>query len=341
MEILTQSRLRSLRFCPRHHELAYEQGIRTALPGKAFRIGTAVHDGIWLSEQGHPNPIGEAVLRCYGTGYPEWVTDQMEYDLEVETVSRMLAGYFWRWEQEPNHAFNTIAAELTLELPLVNPGTGRRSSKFGIAIKVDGIIDMGDHLAIRETKTAGESIGAGQDYWRRLRIDPQISLAILAARENGYNVSSSVYDVIRKPTISPKLISAADRKKIELTGLWFEERAEPVERETPFMWGARLRADMGERPEYYFARMEIARTDDEIREFRRDLWDSMQALRGYRKRGHWPRNADACLARGKCPYFDSICSMGRHLRNGDELPSGFIKLVDVHPELGISRGDEP
>jgi hypothetical protein len=343
-DILTHSRMRALRSCPRKHEYAYEIGIRPADAAKALRMGTGVHAGI-ESHKKHKKPVGEAIAEAmapYGVK-PGWVQDEsttFEWDLEAETVRRLLAGWFWRWADTD---LETVASEIEIEFPVINPETGRQARGYSGAVKIDEIVRLaGGQLAVLERKTAGESIDVASDYWRWLRIDPQVSMAVIAARQAGYDVSTVLYDVVRKPGIAPKAVSKADRTNADLTGKYCGEPAPSPcpERETVPMWGARLAQDMGERPEWYFNRVEIARTDDELEEFKHDLWDQYQALRGYKQRNHWPRNADSCMNMGRCSYFD-ICSSGRHLRRGDELPAGFVQLENVHPELSLSAGETP
>lgn len=342
--IITHSRMRMLRACPRKHELAYELGVRPATPAKALRVGTAFHDGIELNEKhGRPHAAAIAEATKAYAERPAWVQDEetaFEWGLEGETARRLLAGWFWRWDGDDT--METVACELEIEFPIVNPETGRSAVGYSGAVKIDNIkrLKASGMLAVVERKTSGESIELGSDYWRRLRIDPQVSLAVVAARHEGYDVRTVIYDVCRKPAIAPKAISKADRTNADLTGSYCGEPAPSPcpDRETVAMWGARLAQDMSQRPEFYFARMEIARTDDELEEFRRDLWDQYQALRGYKHRHHWPRNADSCFNMGRCPYFD-LCSGGRHLADGDEIPAGFVRLEHVHPELSLSAGE--
>lgn len=338
--LLTHSRLRTLRSCARKHEYSYELGIRPATPAKALRMGTAVHTAI--EHRGKGESVDDAI-RAGAADYdamPPWADDPVSrtsWLLEGETVRRMLVGYFWRWG---GSSLETIASELEVEFPIVNPATGRSAQGYSCAIKIDGIVRLEDgRLAVRETKTARESIEPGADYWRKLRMDGQISLAVMAARRAGHDVQAVLYDALRKPSIQPKQLAKRDQQNVVLTGTYFGEPANPDSTgESVSMWGARLRADMGERPEFYFQRIEIARLDSDLREFERDLWDLYQALRGYRKRGHWPRNADSCLSYGRCPYF-GVCSEGRHLTADDELPAGMVQLANVHPELSLSNGD--
>lgn len=77
-------------------------------------------------------------------------------------------------------------------------------------------------------------------------------------------------------------------------------------RESVEMYGARLLADIYEQPHRYFARREISRTADEIRDFRRELFAIYQAQSIFQKSGCWFHNESACDTPYRCDY-KSIC----------------------------------
>jgi hypothetical protein len=337
--LLTHSRMRAFRKCKRLCFYAYELAIRPTTDPKALRMGKAFAagpEGVYRLGL----PVNDAILQATAeyAGLPAWAEQPEaaeDWRVEAETVRRMLAGYFWRWS---NSSVKVLASELVVTMPIVNPETGGTTPIFDAACKIDAVVELPDgRLAVMETKTCGEDISLESDYWRQLRIDQQISMEMLAARHAGYDVQTVLYDVARKPAIRPKLLTKADKSSLVMSGKYFGETF-PVdpqalpERESAEMYGARLAADMGERPEFYFARVEIARLDSDLDEFRADLWDTQRSIREAQIRGIWSRNGDACLAFGRCAYFE-ICSAGRKLTPEDEVPSGFTKLTYVHPEL--------
>jgi len=102
-------------------------------------------------------------------------------------------------------------------------------------------------------------------------------------------------------------------------------------RETPTMYAARLLSDIYERPEFYFARKEIARTDQDLRKFRKELYNIYQAQRIYDKTGFWFENEQQCRATFPCSYIpicygpgaDAVC-------DGETTPAGFKRIfVDL------------
>jgi len=97
------------------------------------------------------------------------------------------------------------------------------------------------------------------------------------------------------------------------------------------MYGARLLADIYERPEFYYRRKEIPRTDQEIRKFRSELYNIYQAQKMYSKTNFWFENEHQCRATFPCPYIpicygpgaDAVC-------DGKTTPPGFKRIfVDL------------
>lgn len=202
-------------------------------------------------------------------------------------------------------------------------------------------------LAVMEHKTTGDSIDSGSDYWLRLRIDHQISLYMLAAKELGHDVQTVLYNVIRKPSIAPKQIPLLDSNGIKIVedengmrvmkkdgtpresgdaekGYKLKQRIE-----APDEFGQRLAADIIARPEFYYARQEIPRLTADLDEFRWELWQQAQAIREAQRANRWIRNSGACLSMGRCPYLN-VCHNGL---STDELPAGFVRVANIHPEL--------
>lgn len=99
---------------------------------------------------------------------------------------------------------------------------------------------------------------------------------------------------------------------------------------TPKEWGDKLSADIAERPEFYFARKEIARLDTDLDTFRKELWWAHQDILARRREGHWPRNPEACMNPFRCEHR-THCWLNMDVEH--EVPEGFIKLDWVHPEL--------
>ena len=185
----------------------------------------------------------------------------------------------------------------------------------------------------------------------------------------GERVGNTIYDVWHKPTIKPKKLSQKDTATLIETGEYcgqpfeVEEVADQVQgvlvytvngqrveadlgksgkpaiQETPGMFAARLLADIQERPEFYFARREIVRTDAELARFRGELFNIYQAMKAYSENGCWFENESQCRATFSCAYIpicygpgaDAVC-------DGETTPPGFTRIFDVTVE-GKEIGD--
>ena len=348
-QLLTHSRQDSFKSCRRKHWFAYEQAIRRDTDAKALRMGSAFHDG--LEAIGNGLSLDDAITPIYKRyeHVPENF-DVLKWEFERETVLRLVAGYAWRWsEMHLEH----IATERSFELELRNPATGKSTPIFSLAGKIDGIVRLGDgRLAVMEHKLLGDDISQDSDLWRRMRIDHQVSLYVLAARRLGHDVDTVLYDVARKPTIAPTNVPILDElgAKIVLNGsgirvktqkgLWrqtgdkelgYALQERPMSAEE---WGEKLNDDIAGRPDFYFQRVEVPRMDADLREYEEELWDIQQTIREAQKSNRWFRtvNKNTC---GFCPYFD-LCSNREFDPNGP-LPIGFVRVEDPHPELSLNR----
>lgn len=304
---LTVTRLSTYRRCPRQHLYRYELGLSRIREQTPLRFGGAFHAGMEAHNQGaDPHTTIEQAVASYEV-VPDWA-DTIEWAVERETLRQLLAGHLWRYEQD-NLSF--VEVERSFDIPLVNPDTKALSRTFTLAGKIDGIVRLPDgRLAVLEYKTSGEDIGVDSDYWLRLRCDPQISQYALAARALGYDVATVLYDVTRKPTIRLR------------------------KNETPEEYSARLLIDIGDRPDYYFARREVPRLEDELAEFQSELWQQANQLRESQRRNRWFRN----VSKMSCGYcqFAPLCLNSVNVKP-DVPPPGYECLASVHPELGDAQ----
>ena len=332
---LTHSRLACLASCPKKHWFRYELGMVSERSSTPLRMGAAVHNGLDALASGMDMESALTAATAPYADVPTWcqsAEDVADWCVEAATVSAMVQGYRERWG---DIQFNVIAAEKEFNVPLRNPETSAASKTWTFAGKIDRIIRLDDgRLAVLETKTAGESIEPTSDYWTRLRIDNQISGYMIAARELGHNVECVIYDVLRKPAIRPKNITKAERAAATANGKYFDLpiTEQCPERETPEMFGARLLADMRERPDFYFARREIARMASELVLFNGELWDEAKILRERQLSNRWRRNTGACIHPYPCEY-QGPCWNGWDA--SDPMPDGFIRAEKVHAELEL------
>ncbi|KKN17957.1 hypothetical protein LCGC14_0960650 [marine sediment metagenome] len=171
----------------------------------------------------------------------------------------------------------------------------------------------------------------------------------------GGEVTGLYYDVYHKPGISPKKLTISDSKKFVEDGMYFTQRfeiiitynegdnpsiksmtigghdavLEPAKkegqftiRETPEMYGARLLADIAERPEYYFVRHPIPKTDADLEKFHKELLSVLISMRSMYNMDSWYHCEKQCEATYHCDYID-ICYNG--IDPDGELPDGLVR----------------
>lgn len=299
MQKLTNSARNKFAACHRAYQLFYVQGKRPVIPSDALGFGTAMHallEGVWGGSSSRANGKGDGELR-FNTGDP----------YRDMTLKALYEGYLDRWEREDDERFEKVAAEVYFEAPLMNPETGGISKTWVLAGKIDAIAreKSSGKLYIIEHKTTSQDIGPGSDYWRRLAIDGQVSGYYVGAQANGYEVENCLYDVIRKPTIKPYKATPEDKRKYNKDGSLSKTCREFDE--TPEEWYHRLELDIIQRPDYYYARVEVARSADDLTDYLFDMWAVGREIADAQRLGRFSRNPQNCQSYGKCEFFD-VCS---------------------------------
>ena len=291
-ETLSASRMAAFLACPRKHYYQYELGLEREESAPAMRFGSAFHKAL------EARANGATLEQAYEAAKAD---KRLEEPLELAKLYGLLCGY-WSVYGSADSQNETIAkmhpeCQWTLEIP-----HSRTFEHVGI---IDGLAVLKDgRTAIVEHKTTGEDISPTADYWTRLQFNGQLFLYVLAARANGWDVDTVIYDVIRKPAIRQKANETAEQ------------------------YGERLAADAAERPDFYFARREGAVLDSAIAEFeiQRDVICKMllHCKAASRKAAlpeqGWARNCNGITCKG-CD-FAGFCMQCVHV-DAEHLPVGF------------------
>jgi hypothetical protein len=305
LPLITASRAKSARACMRLDHYKYDLRLRPiGDDAEALTIGLVTHAGLepwWKSDANRLDAAIDAVRK-------------QEADEYIKArVEAMLVGYDARWLPEMDR-YEVLGVEREFRTPLINPDTGAPSRTFEMAGKIDAIVRERStgRVLIVEHKTSGEDITAGSVYWRKLRMDSQVSIYFAGAKALGYDVAGCIYDVLGKPKQRP--LQANTR------------RATP---ETPEEFRTRLIDAIAAAPDAYFVRGEAARTEADLREADADRWALAIALRDAQRTQVFPRNPDACSNYGRLCGFFPICS-------GDgsaDDTTAFERVENPHPEL--------
>lgn len=353
LHILTNSRMQCWKTCPKKHHVLYDLGIRKIVSAQPLRMGSAVHEALDAHAQAKMNGLDDAECMNVGRGaiddeyfnVPEWA-DEREWHGEREICRALFIGYVWRWSQDP---IEYVATEQSFELPIVNPRTGRESTIYRRAGKIDKIAKWHGLTVVMEHKTTGDSIAEDSDYWGRLAVDTQISGYFIAAISLGNDIQTVLYDVIHKPGMRPLdqvPCLDGDGKKIvvhkETGNRMFKANGDPYltagreehtyqyRQESIEEYGERLLKDIYDNPDKYYARKEIPRLECDLEEYKQELWSIQQSMRTAERNGWHFRNTDSCTKPYPCELKD-LCWQGWDFEN--EVPTGFEKVTNIHPEL--------
>jgi len=323
LPLLTSSRLRCFRTCPRLHQLTYVERFRTIAEPEYFRVGTLVHAGLeaWWSAEAAGLPRLEAALAVVaGLAFDEF---------EQARVEEMLRGYEAAWGESAAD-YEVLAVERTFKTRLWNPNTGADSRTWRLAGKIDAIVRRraDGRVIVVEHKTTGEDIrDEAAHYWSTLALDHQCSAYIIGAESLGWTADEVLYDVLRKPGQQQLKATPEASRKFTKDGRLYSGQREADE--TPDEYRARVReAIEGDLPRY-FARQSVPRMASQVRDFLLDAWHQGRAMREMERDGFAPRNPDACHRFGTCVMW-GVCSTGSH---PSAQPDRFHQVDDASPEL--------
>lgn len=342
MQLMTASRARAARSCRRRHQLQYLLGYRPTQDAHELRFGTLVHHGLeawWLGMKARlPQEEWHAAAQ-------RALAEREADELDLAHAQVLLTAYHLRWKDV---RFEVLAVEARFEGPLRNPRTGAESRTWRLGGKLDVLVrDEAGVACVIEHKTSSEDVSPGSNYWRRLRMDGQVSIYWEGASFFGVRVERVIYDVLSKPRLELKAVPVLDEagQKVVLDangqrvktaqGKWrqtgdtasgyvLQTRPETLEEHK-----LRLVEEVGAAPDRWLARGDVVRLDAEQDDALVDVWQLAQSLRDEERLGRFPRNPDACIAPGRvCPFF-AVCA-GEASLDDERL---FTRSTDVHPEL--------
>lgn len=347
LRLLTHSSKRKLA-CPYRYYLSQEIGLRAVQDRPALRFGNYFHEGVdKLNKSLSIVDVCQYLNHCYEVEAhtAETLDERDALRLEGVRCCCLVEGWLWRWQ---NEELEVLASELPFFRPIP---TGRRGAakNWRHAGVIDGIVKTPEgRTLVTERKTSTLSIEPDAYYWEAVRMDTQISEYMLAARSLGHDVDGVLYDVARRPELklTQTPVRDADGLKIVVdrkgervwlgngkprqaahaaSGWKLETTIETLEE-----YSERLINDIYARPDFYFCRQDISRTDDELAQCSEDLYGAVLELNHRINNGLWRRDTGQCIGQyGACDYL-SIC---RNRIDVERLPEGFRRLQIPHPEL--------
>lgn len=306
LAVLTNSAIACFRRCPREYQYRYVALRRPRRSSEALRFGTFFHLGLnaWWGQNGDATDRFEASVRAVRARAEANADDADPF--ELVKAEELLLGYSARWGEED---YETLAVERGFSMPLINPETNAASRTFCVQGKIDVVAKHTPTGKLRtvEHKTTSRDISIGADYWRLISaMDPQVSTYQPGARAAGYDVEDTLYDVIRKVGLRPKLATPEESRRYTKAGIL--DARQRLTDETPEEFRTRVREDVEANPAKYFARGPVVRLEHDEKSHAGDVWQTAWMMRESANSGRFPRSPNACERYGAlCDYFP-VCS---------------------------------
>ena len=283
-------------------------------------------------------------------------------EVEYYTLLNALVGYSWYWLSQEQYETVVREHKFEVPIRTTTgralPGVQLRGMIDKIVRNEHGQLLIMEHKSTSRSIDSDSTIWPHFSMSVQSYLYPQVAQRLqLDGELKDWGVKASdppifgvLFDAFHKPQISPKKLTQGDSKTFVETGKYCGQiftmlrgendcfihangtqlEHEPGKkegtfaiRETPEMFGARLLQDIGERPEFYFARREVARTTGDFERFQRELLSIYQTIRLMRKNDSWYHNDQQCEATYKCPYIP-ICYANKDV--SEEIPNGFKKI---------------
>ncbi len=229
----------------------------------------------------------------------------------------LMRGYDARW-LSVSSSWTVLGVEDYLTSELWNPATEAKSRSFTLAGKLDVRTISDGRQTLIDHKTTSEDISdPNAPFWHQVMVEGQPRHYQLLEWLNGRRTEYAIWDVVRKPQISPKKLSAVDLRTAVARRQYFDYRLTDQDvldlnaegRETLDMYEARLANDCTvERPDHYFQRRPVALIEEETLEHAKELWDLSKELLQARVHARHPKNSKACIMFGSPCKFLGICS---------------------------------
>lgn len=325
LPLLTNSRAKSFRRCARHHLHAYVEGYRPIERAAPLTFGTWFHvmlEAWWRSTSDH---LGSALATLEA---PEsYALDPFDR----VRLQELLLGYDARWGDEP---LLVERVEVQFAAELRNPQSGHSSRTWQLGGKIDAIATRDGLPWLVEHKTTSEDISPGSTYWRKLRLDTQVSTYFIGAASIGYDVEGCIYDVIRKPKLAPLEATPVERRKYKADGTLYAAQRDRAE--TPEEYRQRYREHVGQHLLELFVRGDVVRVERDLEDSAFDLWQTARLIREAELAGRHPRNPDSCFQWSRpCEFFD-VCTGAARLDDATrfrkaETPNEELENADSPP----------
>tara|TARA_Y100001956_G_scaffold82424_1_gene103264 strand:+ start:4783 stop:5694 length:912 start_codon:yes stop_codon:yes gene_type:complete len=278
---ISHSKLSDFNKCKRFYKYRYLDELIPKKTKSALQFGSIFHEAVEALYKGFSIETIQEKIKQTIESIDKSFFDQKDCD-DLEWCAVVLKSAIQAWKKrfyDEDKKQNIEIVELEQKhskIPVKNPLNGRRS-KFRFSFISDMLVRINGNLWLVEYKTASQ---VGNSYINRLDIDSQIS-AYLVFLEEKYkeSIEGVIYRILKKPSIRIR--------KNETKNAFYE----------------RLNALFGNETDNYLIEYRFSRTNEELRDFKLDLWEQANYLDQCEKKKMFPRNTSSCMQFGTCSYF--------------------------------------
>ncbi len=220
MPSISTSKYSTLRTCPRLFYWEQVRFIERVRDVGARAFGTLYHHGLeaWWRNAGEGDvpwvevdaPLVEAMKGIYENAKH---ADTDAYD--VAKAQAMMVAYHAKWAELKFERHEGGGVEQFYRVPLRDED-GHEVKGWTQIGKKDALVKFESRSRFTpvEHKTTGSDIAPGSDYITRLDVDGQVSTYIDAANALGLDCTEALYDMSRKPDVTPERKTPDDKRKM-------------------------------------------------------------------------------------------------------------------------------
>lgn len=335
---LSASALKCFKACTLRYLGQYELGIRKIVDSDALRIGTHWHEILEIADD--MDKVVELLNERYST-VPDYL-DKETLEIERIKLLYSLTGYNWYYQNTVEKVLATeVEFEMTVINPDTGramPGV-KIKGKIDKFVETPAGIFITEHKSTSDPVDPDSRLWKKLQLDTQTNMYVYVARRLCTEGKlvkygikPGDNIAGVYYDVWHKPTISPKKLTQGDSKKFVETGEYCDQTftVDPGDlldglkitingvvidmepgakegtfaiRETPEMYGARLLKDIVDRPEFYFNRKELTKTEPQIKRFEIELYNIWQNIKTLRKSNGWYGDESQCEATFTCDFI--------------------------------------
>ncbi len=256
--------------CWKKYDWKYNVGIEPIDQGSALKLGAIIHDAFYIYYTKPELQPGDIALFIEDK-FAEELSRVEQSEIEELQIMKAICQGMWSAYPKDLKDFQSILPEHPFSLDF---------NGMSIEGRLDGLVQKDGKWWVRETKTTSL---AQRQFKERVTISDQATLYYWAARKLRFPVEGIMYDALHKPLLRKS-------QKEDANG-----------------FGLRIRLDYQQRPEHYFTREYVYRTELDIKMFEEDLLAFQKDLIQKDKEGGYYRNQNSCMSfNSACPYL-KIC----------------------------------